>query len=241
MVILLKSLVKVENMKEVVVWDWPVRLLHWLMVVLFSGLILSGKVEGDYLEWHFYMGYSLSAVIIARILYGFLGSKHARFSNFFIGFKQITSYFFAVLKGNKETYIGHNPIGALMVVTLLLLLSIQWFTGLVSSDDIFWFGPLYEWFSSGWQEALSQWHYLLPDILLGLVALHIIAVLYYEIAFKERLIKAMITGKKWIVLKEVSESERLVGSDEIKIPKVGVLISLGISLCWLLWLYSLPI
>lgn len=224
-------------MTEVKVWDWPVRLLHWLMVFLFTGLILTGKAEEDYLEWHFYMGYAFSAVVIARLLYGFSGSLFAQFHYFLTGPRTVFRYLQSMFNRKKDTYLSHNPIGALMVVCLLLLSLIQSITGLVNSDDVFWFGPFYEWLDSDWQERLSAWHYWLADVLLMLVGLHVLAVFVYEIAFKERLIKAMITGKK-IITKPVSEE---LAEVDIKTPRLGVLISLGLGLCWLIWLYSLPI
>jgi len=225
-------------MKEIIVWDWPIRLFHWLVVLMFTGLILSGKAEDDYLQWHFYMGYALSTLLIARVLYGFIGSKYARFSHFITGPRKIVSYADSVIKGNKKEYLGHNPLGAMMVMALIFLLCIQWLTGLVNSDDIFWYGPLYEWVSEDTQTILSKWHHRLPDILLGLVTLHIIAVLFHEIALKERLVRAMITGKKRLH----SNYQQTIENEEVaKTPRLGVVLSLSVSLLWFIWLYSLPI
>lgn len=221
-------------MKEIVVWDWPVRCFHWLTVILFTGLILTGKAEEDYLQWHFYMGYALSALLIARILYGFIGSKYARFSYFVVGPKHLYAYAKSLLQGKHKRYLSHNPLGAVMVVVLIVVLCVQWLSGLVSTDDIFWFGPLYDRLSEETQVSLAVWHYRLPDILLGLIAVHILAVLFHEIALKERLVRAMFTGKKELN----SDAEE---NENITTPRLGVVISLVISLAWLAWLYSLPI
>lgn len=244
-------------MKEFFVWDWPVRLLHWLMVLLFSALIVSGKWEIA-IECHIYLGYALSAVILARLLYGVLGSKYARFIDFPLRPKQIFSYLTSIVKGNKQVYMGHNPLGALMVVVLLATLLVQTLSGLVNSDEVFWFGPFYDWVSSDWQAILSSWHRVLPDVLLLLVALHIMAILLYEFGFRESLLSSMLTGEKQCTTNQkqyedshISENSDFRGATtsgfkdatnkRVKTPRVGVVISLVCALCWLLWLYSLPI
>lgn len=224
-------------MERITVWDWPVRVFHWLIVVLFSGLIITGKAEEDYMQWHFYFGYALSAVLIARVIYGFVGSKYAKFLNFIYGPKTVLAYLQGAISGKKKVYLGHNPLGGLMVIVMLLLLCLQWLTGLISSDDVFWFGPFYEWVSEELQELGVTIHHSLPNILLLLVALHICAVLTYEIALKERLIGAMITGRKRLSnYQDVIENQ-----PAIKTPRIGMVLSLVISLIWLFWLWTLPI
>lgn len=222
-------------MTQVLVWDWPVRLFHWLIVGLFTGLIVTGKSEGDYLQWHFYMGYGLSAVVIARILYGFWGSNFARFQQFLYHPIEVLSHAKDLLLGKGKDYIGHNPVGGVMVVVLLLMLTMQWLSGLFTSDDIFWFGPFNELGSQSWNSQMASLHHQLPDILLILVALHIVAVLYHELRFKERLIAAMLHGKKKL------HQDAMNRHSEVKTPRLGVVLSLVFALAWLGWLWSLPI
>ena len=223
-------------MKKVLVWDWPVRLMHWLMVGLFTGLILTGKADEDYWQWHFYMGYALSTVVIARVLYGFLGSTHARFRQFLYRPVDVLRYSKTLLVGQGKAYLGHNPVGGVMVIVLLLALSLQWFSGLVSSDGVFWFGPLYGRFGDAVNESLANLHHQLPDLLLILVALHIVAVLYHELRFRERLVAAMLHGKK-----HLTGAERDLPQQAIRTPRIGVSVSLVLALAWLAWLWSLPI
>ncbi|MBM6551544.1 cytochrome b/b6 domain-containing protein [Marinomonas ostreistagni] len=223
-------------MKKVLVWDWPVRVMHWLMVILFTGLILTGRADEDYWQWHFYMGYSLSAVIIARLLYGFLGSSFARFKQFLYHPMEVLGYVKTLLIGRGKAYLGHNPVGGIMVLVLLLALSLQWLSGLFTSDDIFWFGPLYGALGEAFNSQMSSLHHLLPDILLILVALHIVAVLYHELRFKERLVAAMVHGRKVI-----HGQERDTPEQAIKTPRLGVTVSLMVALAWLAWLWSVPI
>lgn len=218
-------------MKEVLVWDWPIRLSHWLMVLLFTGLIVTGKLQGDYLQYHFYLGYSLSAVIIFRLIYGLYGSHHARFSQFIRGPKEVFEYFLGLLKRQPKTHMGHNPVGALMVILLLVLITLQWFAGLFTSDEVFWFGPLNQYANDHWISIMRDIHHTLPNILLLLVGLHTLAVLYHELCLKERLILAMIHGKK--------SSHH--GHIEIKSPRWGVIFSMLVALAWLIWLWHLPL
>ncbi|RBO85825.1 cytochrome b/b6 domain-containing protein [Marinomonas aquiplantarum] len=216
-------------MKSTLVWDWPVRLSHWLMVVLFTGLIITGKAEEDYLQYHFYFGYGLSSVIIARVLYGFFGSRYALFQQFVRGPKRVWQFAKSLLQGQPKPYLGHNPLGALMVVTLLTVLSVQWGTGLFSSDDIFWFGPFNGLVSEEVASFLASIHRFLPNWLLGLVAVHILAVLYHEVHLKERLIDAMVRGRK----KQAGLSATT--------PRWGVIFSLLMGLSWLAALWMMPI
>lgn len=219
-------------MQKVLVWDWPIRMLHWSMVLLFTGLIITGKGDGDNMNWHFYMGYGLSAVIVARILYGFLGSDFAKFKQFIYHPTEIIQYSKALLLGRGKAYLGHNPVGGIMVIVLLLAMTAQWVTGLFTSDEIFWFGPFYGSVSEELSATLGSVHHTLPNVLLALVALHILAVLYHELRFKERLVAAMLHGKK----KHPTKLEKHAST-----PRVGVLLSLGGALAWLVWLWNIPV
>ncbi len=219
-------------MKSTLVWDWPIRVCHWLMVLLFIGLILTGKSDADYMEYHFYMGYGLSAVVITRVMYGIYGSRYALFRQFVRGPKSTLHYVKHFISGRPKRYLGHNPFGALMVIALLLALSIQWATGLFNSDDIFWFGPFYYLASEDALSLLRDIHRQLPDWLLGLVGIHVLAVLYHELCLKERLIDAMIHGRK------NHDNHRV---SDVKTPRWGVIFSLTIGLAWLAALWMMPI
>ncbi|WCN10564.1 cytochrome b/b6 domain-containing protein [Marinomonas mediterranea] len=224
---------------QTLVWDWPIRAFHWLLVAAFSVLIFTGKSDEDYFQWHFYAGYIMSALIIARVLYGFFGSKYARFSEFVKGPISVLQYAKSLLSSMKsptkgDKHAGHNPIGALMVVLLIVLLSAQWISGLFSSDEVFWYGPFYESASDDTLETMAYIHHTLPDIMLYLVAIHIAAVLFHELKLGERLVRAMITGRK-------STAELVDGTDSASTPRIATIICLGLSLAWLAWLISLPI
>ena len=230
-------------MKEVTVWNSYIRINHWLMVILFSALILTGKSEEDYVQWHFYLGYMLSSLVLMRLLYGVFGSKGARFRDFIKGPVTLITYIKALFSAKPQHYLGHNPLGALMVIGLLLLILVQVASGLVSSDDVFWYGPLYEWVSDDLQELLASWHMLVPDLLLALVAIHLVAVLIHDIGLKERLVRAMIKGKKTCVKASYQDSDLFMPDSETddKPIRGRFIIMLLLSLAWLYWLWQLPI
>ncbi|MGP3363037.1 cytochrome b/b6 domain-containing protein, partial [Escherichia coli] len=134
-------------------------------------------------------------------------------SQFIKGPKVAFRFAKSLLTGRPKHYLGHNPVGALMVVVLLAALSVQWGTGLFSSDQIFWYGPFYSLVSEELASQLASIHHFLPNVLLGLVAIHVLAVLYHELCLKERLIEAMIHGRK---------KSSPVTSVSVKTPRWGV-------------------
>lgn len=219
-------------MKSVLVWDWSIRVSHWLMVLLFTGLMITGRYDRDYFEYHFYFGYGLSALVVFRVIYGLYGSRYAKFSQFIKGPSAVISYLNVLLKGTPKAHLGHNPIGALMVVALLLGMTLQWGSGLFHSDGLFWTGPLNGYLSEEWLSRMGWIHHVLPNILLTLVGLHMGAVLYHELCLKERLVMAMIHGKK-----NTKQAPEYV----VKTPRWGVIFALLMGLSWLFWLWFLPL
>jgi cytochrome b len=173
------------------VWDVPVRLGHWLMVLAVGTSWWTA--ETGRMDWHRYAGYSMLALVSFRIYWGFFGSSTARFSQFVRGPRTIGSY----LKGRWVAMPGHNPLGALSVVVLLALLLTQVVLGLFAVDvDGIESGPLSAHVSFEVGRAAASWHEDLFDVLLGLIGLHVVAVLYYVLYKKESLIAAMLHGRR---------------------------------------------
>lgn len=177
--------------ERVRVWDLPTRLVHWLLVLLIA--LSWWTAENGRMEWHRWSGYALLALVIFRIYWGFAGSSTARFSEFVRGPRAIASY----LKCGWSTVPGHNPLGALSVVALLVLLAMQVVLGLFAVDvDGIESGPLSTFVSFEAGRAAADWHEGAFDVLSWLIGLHIVAVLYYVIVKKEKLISAMLHGKR---------------------------------------------
>jgi cytochrome b len=147
------------------VWDRPVRLLHWLLVAAVAAAWLTTV---RMLRWHEPVGYLAAAVVLARVLWGFAGTPHARFAGFVRGPAATGAYAALVLDGREPRYLGHNPLGGWMVLALLTGVAALGITGwLYSATDMFW--------GEAWLERLHAW---LGWSLLGLVALHVAGVAF---------------------------------------------------------------
>jgi len=176
------------------VWDGPVRIVHWLLVVLIG---FSWWASEDHLNWHRWSGYAVIGLVLFRIYWGFAGGGAARFSAFVKGPKAIAAYAAEVGRRDVAVTPGHNPLGALSVLALLALLLLQVGTGLFVVDiDAFEGGPLSDRVSYDTGRALAEIHELSFRALQALVALHVAAVLYYWLWKRTNLIGAMITGKR---------------------------------------------
>ena len=178
------------------VWDAFVRCFHWSLVTLFAISVASGKVGGEWIVWHMRSGYAILALVIFRLLWGFVGGEYARYTSFLTG--PIRGFEFAkgLLGKTHQHVIGHNPVGGWMVVVLLLLLATQAVLGLFSNDEIATTGPLARYVSDETSITLMGSHRNIGDLLLILVGVHIDAVLFHVFVKKEGIVRAMVTGKK---------------------------------------------
>ena len=182
--------------KPVKVWDAPVRLFHWLLVLLIAFMIVSGKMKGDWMVWHMRAGYAILALVLFRILWGFAGSTYARFSTFLAGPSAAIAFVKKVFARAPAPYASHNPLGGWMVLVMLLALLFQVGTGLFANDDVLIEGPLASLVRKDLSDQLTSWHYWNVNLLLALVAAHVVAVGYHAVVMKENLIDAMFTGVK---------------------------------------------
>lgn len=181
---------------QVKVWDAPVRLFHWALVLLFAFMFLSGELKGDWMEWHMRAGYAILALVLFRVLWGFAGSSTARFSSFLAGPAACAQCLKQLVARTPSPYAGHNPLGGWMVLVLLLALLFQVGTGLFANDDILNEGPLAALVTKAVSDRLTSLHHWNFNLLLLLAATHLVAVLYHAIVIKENLIGAMFTGVK---------------------------------------------
>jgi len=173
------------------VWDVPTRLLHWLMVAAFALSWWTGK--SGRLEWHRWSGYLVLGLIVFRIYWGFFGSAIARFAAFLRGPRTIANY----LRGRWAPVPGHNPLGAVSVIGLLGLTVVQVALGLFAVDvDGIESGPLSLYVSFETGRVAAEWHDTVFDVLLWLVGLHIVAIAWYRVFRGEKLVGAMLHGKR---------------------------------------------
>lgn len=191
------------------VWDLPTRLFHWTLVALMIAQWLTAEASST-MDWHARGGYAVLALVLFRLIWGFVGSETARFSDFLRGPGAALEYFQALRRGETPHYFGHNPMGAWSIVALLSLLLIQAGTGLFANDDIMTEGPLYAWVSKGTSDWLTTIHKLNFNLLLLVIAVHIAAVLFYLLVKRENLIHPMLSGDKRLPPELAGQAPRIV-------------------------------
>jgi len=195
------------NMKTPIirVWNPLIRIFHWSLVLLFFVAYLT---EDDWMQIHSYAGYTITLLVLFRLLWGVIGTHYARFSNFVVNFKKIKHYLKQLLSGNPVHYLGHNPAGALMILILLASVFIVTVSGmsLYATEAQ---GPLAATFVSFMSEdRLEDIHEFFANFTLLLVLVHILGVVVSSFLHKENLVRAMLTGnKKALSVKSKMESE----------------------------------
>jgi len=184
------------------VWDWPLRLFHWLLVLAIAILFVTGKLGGNWMEWHKRTGYVVLGLVFFRLIWGVAGGYYARFANFVRGPRAVLAF----VRGRhgesqmRRGHAGHNPLGALSVLAMLLAIALQAGTGLFANDDILLEGP----YASLVSKELSDWltgvHKINSNVILGLIALHLIAIAFYFFRRKTNLVMPMLTGRKLMAI-----------------------------------------
>ena len=213
-----------EQKIHVRVWDGFVRLTHWLIVLLFG--FSWGSAEYHHMDYHRYSGYALLGLLVFRVFWGLFGSSTARFSQFLKGPKSIWAY---VSSRQPHTALGHNPLGALSVMGLLLLLSTQVTLGLFAVDvDGIESGPLSNLVSFETGRAFAAAHHFLFNVLLVFAALHVTAIVFYAVVKRQDLVRPMVTG--WAAVKHPPASEPRFAPAWLAV--LGIVIAAGVV--WLI-------
>lgn len=192
---------------SVAVWDLPVRLFHWSLVVLLVVAWSTAQAGLSWMTYHLWAGYAILTLILFRLLWGVFGSRHARFSDFIATPGAAWRYARQLRLGRHPFYLGHNPLGGYMVALLLTLVLIQVSTGLFATDDILVSGPMAARVSGRFSRLLTGVHKLNVNILIGAVVVHVVAIVYYRWRFGEDLVRAMVTGKKILSVKTALPQE----------------------------------
>lgn len=199
-------------MNKVRIWDLPTRVFHWGLVLCVVGLVVTGKIGGEAMVWHFRLGYFVLTLLLFRLVWGFVGGHWSRFAVFLVGPAGILRY----LQGRSVSpSAGHNPLGALSVLALLGFAMLQVATGLISDDEIATAGPLAQMVAGAWVSKGTYYHAAIGQyVLYVLVLLHIAAMVFYRFKRKENLVPAMWHGDK--ALAEPHTSARDDGKSRLK-------------------------
>ena len=184
------------DVERVKVWDWPLRLFHWTLVVAIALAFLSSEEDSLLNQWHVLAGWVAGILIVFRLVWGFVGGEHSRFSD--VRPSRIAGHVAAVLQRRAEPSLGHNPLGAVAVVILLALTGVTVLTGAFRG------------------EAAEDLHELIAWTLLAMVGLHVVAVVAVSVLERENLVRAMISGTK--------AANRHAGAYDAKPPRLAALL-----------------
>lgn len=220
---------------QIRIWDLPTRLFHWALAICVIGAIVTVKLGGLWMEWHLRFGVCALALVTFRLVWGLIGPRYARFSQFIVS--PVTTWrYLRSHSSTRQRAPGHNPLGAWSVVALLGLVAYQAITGLFANDDIMVQGPLASYVSSDLSSSLTGWHKWTENIIFGLVGLHIIAIAIYRIR-GNNLIRPMITGD--VPANELTQGTH-AAEDNGKVRLAALLLAVicGSGAWWLIWLAS---
>jgi cytochrome b len=220
-----------QTQERRLVWDLPLRMFHWLLVLSMIGSYTTAKLGFDWMQWHFYLGYFTIGLVVFRLLWGCFGPRHARFTSFIHKPSAVFLYLQGMFSRASTRTIGHNPVGGLMVLLMLVLVGIQAATGLFTTDDVVWSGPYYPSVSASSASTLSTIHNLNFNIILGAVGLHVAAILFYGLYKRQNLVVPMLHGHLPATL--VPEREAISNSQLLK----ALVISL-VAAAFVYWLVA---
>jgi cytochrome b len=188
------------------VWDLPVRVTHWALVLAVAGCWATHYAGVEWFAWHRRLGYTVLVLVVFRIVWGFVGTRHARFASFLRGPRTLVAY----LRERGRATVGHNPLGGLSVLAFLALLLLQAATGLFANDEIMNMGPFYGWIAPELSNRITSLHRASSEWLLVLIGLHLAAVAFYVRVLRKPLVNAMVTGRKPAA--DVPPGEAITGS-----------------------------
>jgi cytochrome b len=180
------------------IWDLPIRVFHWLLaigVVLQFGTAKYGWLD---MQWHFWIGYGLLVLLLFRVAWGFVGSDSARFHHFIVGPRRLLDYLRNWSTTPMSRFAGHNPAGGWATAIILAVLLAQSLSGLASSDEMEWFGPLSHKLPDHWIVFATWLHHRLEPVILIVAALHVVAIALYRLLKRDSLVGSMWHGRRGI-------------------------------------------
>lgn len=223
----------VARTRTVRLWDLPLRLFHWSLVIAVLVAIVSAKVGGEWMTLHGKAGLVIVGLLVFRLIWGVVGGKHARFLHFIPSVSSVRSYLLGQWQGR-----GHNPLGAFAVFLMLGLLLLQAIGGLFTDDEISFTGPLAYLIESETAVRLTGWHHQLSDVVIAILVLHVVAIVVYRLFKKENLVKPMITGVEQIPVAQASQI-----SEEVPVRPWVLVLSLVFAISLTYWVstgFALP-
>jgi len=168
--------------KMILVWDIPVRVFHWLLVICFAGAWLTSESERLQMI-HYAFGYTSCLLVVIRLIWGVIGTRYARFTQFIKRPNAVLEHFMTVLRGHAHHDVGHNPAGGLVMVVLMLLILVIGLTGYLSIKEFL-------------GNFAGEAHEVVANLALAFVIVHILAAIVMSVLERQNLVKSMVDGKK---------------------------------------------
>lgn len=220
-----------DSTTERLVWDLPLRVFHWLLAASLVASYVTARIGYDVRQYHMWLGYWMIGLLTFRLAWGFLGTRHSRFGSFLPRPAQVAAHLRETLTGAEKPTAGHNPVGSLMVFAVLILLAMQALSGLFMDDDIYYAGPYANAVSEQLRDVMAFLHHNVINVILALAAIHILAVCYFSLYRKQRLIRAMFTGRK---SSDVVPAEEAIRDSRLWVAAVIAIAVFG-AIFWLGW------
>lgn len=218
---------------KVRVWDLPTRLFHWTLAACVITSVISAKIGGNAMDWHFRSGYVVFALLAFRLLWGLVGGRWSRFASFLYAPSTLRRYLRGGSRADEHHEVGHSPLGALSVFALLGLLAAQVGSGLFADDEIASAGPLVKFVSGATSSLLTSWHKSFGQwLIIVLVLLHVAAIVAYRLRRGRDLVTPMLLGDKWL-------PPGVPGSADTMATRVLALMLLALCAAGVTWLVML--
>jgi len=223
------------NITKVFVWDLPTRLFHWSLLSLVVTSVLTGlgwsELE-DESDIHTWSGIGVITLVIFRLGWGIFGGRHARFTDFIKGPLSVLRYLKGLVTGKHEQWLGHNPMGGVSVIAMIVLLGLQASLGLFANDDSSVEGPLFELISKDTSDFITWLHYLNSIALYVVIGTHVLAIISYRL-MGEHLVAAMVHGYKKVIKGSV------VATSDAKGNIIIAIVILAMSAGLVIWILNL--
>lgn len=224
-----QSKIAVTVVPSLRIWDLPTRLFHWLLAVSITGALITINLGGGWMDWHVRFGIASFVLVLFRIVWGLIGPRYARFSQFVTSPSKTINY----LRTHRSArHAGHNPLGAWSVIAMLVLFLFQSSTGLFANDDVMTQGPLAQFVSNDTVALLTRLHKLTEFLLYAIIGLHLAAIAFYSFQ-GEKLVKPMVTGD---VPKHTLPCGTQSARDDWRVRLGALVLALALgALAWWLW------
>jgi cytochrome b len=185
-----------QKARRVLVWDLPTRLFHWTLAVLVAAAVFTGTQGSSWMVWHGRIGTAILTLVLFRVIWGVIGGRYARFTSFVAGPRAALSHIGDLLARRQPHDVGHNALGGYAILAMLMALGAQAGMGLFSNNDILFFGPFADHLDYDTGLWVSSLHRRFAWVVVGLIGLHVLAILVYRLLVGLDLVSPMVHGRK---------------------------------------------